>query len=107
MLLCAIGGVCNVSLGDLVRHADGLQFEAARELAVRARTFIVGTIVFAFGLTGLSWLAIRRDFRLRSDAEAALARSEALLRSFYDSNLVMMGVVETLPDDVILVSQNA
>ena len=63
--------------------------------------------VFAFGLTGLAWIVIRRDFRLRSEAEAALARTDAFLRSFYDSGLVMMGVVETLDDDVVLVSLNA
>jgi two-component system, sensor histidine kinase and response regulator len=106
-LFCLIGGVCYASLGGLIRAAEGQQMAEVRELVGRARTIIVGATVFAFGLTGLAWLAIRRDFLLRSEAEAALARSEALLRSFYDSDLVMMGVVEALPDDVILVSQNA
>jgi PAS domain S-box-containing protein len=106
-LICLIGGVCYFSLGGLIRAAEGQQIAAARDLVGRARAIIVGSTVFAFGLAGLAWLTIRRDLRLRAEAEAALARSEALLRSFYDSGLVMMGVVETLDDDVILVSQNA
>jgi PAS domain S-box-containing protein len=105
-LLCLIGGVSYVSLGGLIRSAEGQQIEEAREVVWRARVIIVGATAFAFGLIGLASLAIRRDFRLRSEAETAQARSEALLRSFYDSDLVMMGVVEALDDDVVLVSQN-
>jgi len=105
ILLCVICGVCYASLGGLIRAAEGQQIQEARDLVWRARVTIVSATTFAFVMTGLAWLAIRRDFRLRSEAEAALARGEALLRSFYDSDLVMMGVVETLTDDVVLISQ--
>ncbi len=107
MLLCLIGAVCYSSLGGLVRTAESRHVQEARDLVWRARATIVAATTVAFVMTGLTWLAIRRDFQRRSEAEMALARSEALLRSFYDSDLVMMGVVETLPNDVLLISQNA
>jgi two-component system, sensor histidine kinase and response regulator len=106
-LLCVIGGVYYSRLDGFIRAAEWQEVGLARELVWQARATIVGVIVFAFGLTGLAWLVIRRDFRLRSEAETELARTNALLRSFYDSGLVMMGVVETLNDDVVLVSLNA
>jgi len=105
-VICLSGGVCYASLGGLIRAVEGQQLQEARDLAWRTRVTIIGTTAFAFGLMGVGWLAIRRDFRLRSEAEAAQARSEALLRTFYNSDLVMMGVVEVIENDVILVSQN-
>jgi PAS domain S-box-containing protein len=84
-LLCVIGGVCYSSLGGLIQAAEGQQMQEARELVSRARVTIVGLSVFAFCLTGAAWLVVRRDFLLRSEAEAALARTEERYRFLAES----------------------
>ncbi len=106
-LLCVVGGVSYGSLDELVLAADAGRPALAREAAWRVRVVVATATATGFALAGLAWFAIRHDLRRRAMAETALANSEALLRSFYDSGLVMMGVVEALEDDVRLVSQNA
>lgn len=48
-----------------------------------------------------------RDLTTRKAAEAAIRKHEAILESFYNSAPMMMGVVETLDDDIIHHSDNA
>jgi PAS domain S-box-containing protein len=107
MLLCLIGGVCYACPVGLTRAAEERQLQEARDLVWWARLTILAATTCAFVMAGLAWLALRRDFRLRHEADLALTRSEPLFRSFFESNLVMAGVVETLDDDVVLLSLNA
>ncbi len=52
-------------------------------------------------------LAIQRNIRQRQQALDALRESESVLRSFYDSGVIMMGIVELLDEDVRHISDNA
>jgi PAS domain S-box-containing protein len=51
-------------------------------------------------------LKMLTDITQRKQAEKALQEQEAILRSFYDSSPLMMGVVELLDDDVLHLSDN-
>lgn len=48
-----------------------------------------------------------RDLTRHKEAEAAIREQEAILDSFYNSASMLMGVVETLDDDIIHHSDNA
>src|SRR4051812_43839703 len=51
-------------------------------------------------------LASLRDITERKRAEEAAREANATLRSFYDASQMMMGVVEILEGDILLVSSN-
>jgi PAS domain S-box-containing protein len=51
-------------------------------------------------------LAIRRNIRERQKALVALQHGESILRSFYDSGVLMMGIIEVLDDDLRYLSHN-
>jgi PAS domain S-box-containing protein len=63
--------------------------------------FVEGAFVIAAALI------IRRDLAQRKRNIEAVQQSELMLRSFYDSGVTMMGIVEMLEDDVVIVSANA
>ncbi len=52
-------------------------------------------------------LALAHDITERERAATALRASESVLRSFYDSTTMLMGVVEVFGDDILLLSANA
>jgi PAS domain S-box-containing protein len=51
--------------------------------------------------------ALITDVTASRQAEAALRQSESTLRSFFDSGLLMMGIVELQGDEIVHVSDNA
>ena len=52
-------------------------------------------------------ICVCRDISDRKQAERSLQQSEAVLRSFFHSTPLMMGVVEVRDDDIIHISDNA
>jgi PAS domain S-box-containing protein len=62
--------------------------------------FVEGAFVIAAALI------IRRGLAQRKQYIEAVEQSELMLRSFYDSGVTMMGIVEMLEDDVVIVSAN-
>jgi signal transduction histidine kinase/DNA-binding NarL/FixJ family response regulator/CHASE3 domain sensor protein len=64
-----------------------------------------GCLISCIALSAIT-LTLIRDVRRREVAEQLLRRSESTLRSFYDSSLFMMGILELLPDDLIHISDN-
>jgi PAS domain S-box-containing protein len=50
--------------------------------------------------------AVAHDITARKQAEEELREQEAILRSFYNSSPLMMGVVELLDDDILHLSDN-
>ncbi|MEO1740302.1 MAG: PAS domain S-box protein [Cyanobacteria bacterium J06629_9] len=52
-------------------------------------------------------VSVSNDISNRKAAEIRLQESEAILRSFFDSAPIMMGVVELLEDDILHISDNA
>ncbi|WP_404786261.1 PAS domain S-box protein [Altericista sp. CCNU0014] len=55
----------------------------------------------------LRMVGIHRDVNEKKLVEKALLESEAKLRSFYDSTDIMIGIVELVEDDFLIVSANA
>jgi CHASE3 domain sensor protein len=60
-------------------------------------------LAFAVAAAGV----IRRDVGERKRAAEAVEHSEGVLRSFYESGVTMMGIVELLEDDIIHISDNS
>lgn len=50
---------------------------------------------------------LAKEISDRKTAEEALRERESILRSFYDSAVMMMGIVEILDDDIMHISDNA
>src|SRR5262249_37427551 len=60
-------------------------------------------LAFAVAAAGV----IRRDVSERKNAAEAVALSERTLRSFYESGITMMGMVELLENDIMHISDNS
>jgi PAS domain S-box-containing protein len=102
---------------SLRKPIDRLRSETRRELDRHERLadsshvvmfviLLLGSVVelaFAVAAAGV----VRRDIAERRRATEAVLHSERVLRSFYDSGVTMMGIVELLDDDIVHVSDNS
>ncbi|ELR96969.1 PAS domain S-box protein [Gloeocapsa sp. PCC 73106] len=96
-------GLANLFIGDFYSHeyrllqADGVYRSFLTQLKrIRDET---GNTIEVLGYTA--------DLSDRKASEEALRQSEATLRSFFDSNLMMMGIVELHDSDIKHLSDNA
>src|SRR6185503_13157055 len=91
---------------DVRRELDHRERLAEASHAVMLAILLVGAVIelaFAVAASGV----IRRHLAERRRANREIERSERTLRSFYDSGVTMMGIVEVLEDDIRLVSVNS
>lgn len=89
--------------GVLLRHQT--EFQALRQ---NGEIFPAEmTVSLAGDLDPRRYSLFLRDITERKQAEDAVRESESVLRSFFDSTPMMMGLVELLNDDVLQVSANS
>lgn len=89
----AAGTAMNFEEATLVHGS--LRWYVARKFPFRDET---GRIIAVGG--------VATDMTARLQAEQALAQSESTLRSFFDSDVLMMGIVEVVDGDIVHLSDN-
>jgi PAS domain S-box-containing protein len=80
------------------------QLAQASHVIMFAILLVSAVVELAFAVAAAG--VIRRDIAERKRAAAAVEASERTLRSFYDSGVTMMGIVELHESDIVHISDN-
>ncbi|GAB1538241.1 hypothetical protein NUACC21_08990 [Scytonema sp. NUACC21] len=90
-----------------VQVANAIQQAMLLEQAQRANVELEARVAERTAQLQDANKSLQEELVHTQQAEAALREKEAILRSFYDSAPLMMGVVEVLDDDILHLSNNA